>query len=80
MFLTSNYRMKPSLWIDAFYTAVLFFTGMRAHEWVTKIKIKHVVFLTVREKDMDNNIVVSKVTIIYYQFNKNSDFRFISGI
>ena len=39
---------------------IVYFTGCRAHEWVTKIKLKHVIFETLDEKDWDDVSVKSK--------------------
>ena len=57
--MRSKYKLKSTVWLDSVYTAILYFTGQRAHEWVEKIRIKHVIFDILQEPDWDNLTVNS---------------------
>ena len=57
--MKANLKLKSTMWLDAVFTIILYFTGQRAYEWVTKIRLKHVIFGTVDDKDWDGNRVVT---------------------
>ena len=49
---------------------MLYFAGLRAHEWTTKILLRHIIFEEIIEKDWEGNPVVSKASFILDGSNK----------
>ena len=70
MLLTSDYKLNSTIWLDANYTIMLYFAGLRAHEWTTKILLRHIIFEEIIEKDWEGNPVVSKASFILDGSNK----------
>ena len=68
--MTSDYKLNSTVWLDTIYTIILYFGGMRAQEWTTKILLRHIVFQEINEKDWEGNPIVSKASFILDGSNK----------